>query len=398
MHPARFLALGIVLSFPLTLQACSSSDDSEHGGSLSAGDIAAWEDAYEQTEFGKADSSGCSGVVVPDKSNFGKHVALTFDDGPNPATTPIVLDILKKYGIKGTFFINGMRVDSDAARAVLHRILAEGHILANHSQHHLNLKTVSSSKLESEVMGTHEAILAAGGTPRYFRFPFGSATCNAIAFVKSQGYAVVGWHLDSADWCFAAGSGHCSASTFKYVPDNYRDDLVGYAVSQAKAKNGGILLFHDIHPNTVAHLEQIIQNLQSAGLTFTGIDDTSVFPLLNGQSATPTPFIGDPCKSDADCKFSDGAKSGFCHLFTPTGGTQSGFCSLACEGYCPDQSGKAPTFCTSLDGGATGSCVSKADALNGDCAKIPGTSAQTADRFVGSSTASPSTVAACLPN
>ena len=134
-------------------------------------------------------------------------------------------------------------------------------------------------------------------------------------------------------------------------------------------------------------------------MTFVNLDDTGAFPLLNGKAPAPTPFIGDPCKSDAECAFSDSGKNGFCHLFTPSaGGSELGFCSLACEGFCPDSSGKAPSFCTSLDGGSSGSCVSKAASANGNCTKIPGTSAQTTDRFIGSSTASPSTAQACLPN
>lgn len=391
------LYLPLIALAPLALETgCSAGD--EHDETPGSNDIAAWEDAYEQNEMGKADSSGCSGVVVPDKNGFAKRVALTFDDGPNPDTTPQVLDVLKQHGIKATFFINGKRVSSDAARAVLARITAEGHILANHSQSHLNLKTVPTAKMQDEVTKTHQAILAAGVTPRYFRFPFGSATCGAIDFVEGLGYAVTGWHIDSADWCYAASSsGYCSPSTFRYVPDGFRNDMVGYVMSQVKSKNGGILLFHDIHQNTASHIGEIVEKLVAGGYSFVNVDDTATFPLLNGQAPAPTPFIGDPCKGDADCNFSDGGKNGSCHLFTPSGGSQSGFCTLSCQGYCPDKAGKAPTFCASLDGGASGSCVSKSDALNGNCSKIPGTSPATADRFIGSSSATPSTAEACLP-
>ncbi|MBK7579327.1 MAG: polysaccharide deacetylase family protein [Myxococcales bacterium] len=383
---------------PIVLQgACGASDD--HDETLGANDIAAWEDAYQQTDMGKVDSSGCSGVVIPDKSGFAKRVALTFDDGPNPATTPQVLDILKQYGIKATFFINGKRVTSDAARAVLARILEEGHILANHSQNHLNLKTVGIAKVQEEVQKTHDVILATGATPRYFRFPFGSASCAGVDLVEGYGYAVTGWHIDSADWCFAAsGSGHCSQSTFRFVPDGYRDDMVGYVMSQVKSKNGGVLLFHDIHQNTASHLSEVIQKLKDGGFSFVNVDDAAAFPLLNGATPAPTPFVGDSCKSDTECNFTDNGKSGSCHLFTPAGGAETGFCTVACEGYCPDKSGKAPTFCTSLDGGTTGSCVSKADTSNGNCSKIAGTAATTANRFIGSSNASASTAQACLPN
>lgn len=376
---------------------CGASDD--HDETPGPNDISAWEDAYEQNEMGKADSSGCSGVVVPDKGGFAKRVALTFDDGPNPETTPQVLDALKARGIKATFFINGKRVTNAAAQAVIARILGEGHILANHSQGHLNLKTVSTTKVNEEVKKTHDVILAAGATPRYFRFPFGAATCAAIDIVEGYGYAVSGWHIDSADWCYAASSsGYCSPSTFRYVPDGFRNDMVGYVMSQVKSKNGGILLFHDIHQNTASHVPEILEKLADGGYTFVNLDDTSAFPLLNGATPAPTPFVGDPCKSDTECNFSDGGKNGKCHLFTPgAGGGEVGFCTIGCDGYCPDKGGKAPTFCTSLDGGTTGSCVSKSGAANGDCSKIPGTAAAPASRFIGTSSASPSTAQACLP-
>src|SRR5690606_37614106 len=93
-------------------------------------DIAAWEAAHEENESGKADDNRCSGVIVPDRSGFGKKVALTFDDGPSPATTPDVLDILKERGIRAAFFINGNRVTSQEHRDLLDRIVSEGHILA----------------------------------------------------------------------------------------------------------------------------------------------------------------------------------------------------------------------------------------------------------------------------
>jgi hypothetical protein len=155
-------------------------------------------------------------------------------------------------------------------------------------------------------------------------------------------------------------------------------------------------LFHDIHQNTASKITEIVQKLVDGGYTFVNLDDTGAFPLLNGQTPAPTPFIGDPCKSDTDCAFTENGKNGSCHTFSTSGG-EAGFCTLACEGFCPDKGGKAPTFCTSLNGGASGTCVSKSDALNASCSKIPGTAAKSADRFIGSSTATASTAQACLP-
>ena len=382
------------------LWACSASDEHDHANA-SPGASAAFEDAYEQTEFGKADSSGCSGVVVPDSSGFNKRVAMTFDDGPNPETTPQVLDILKKYSVPAAFFINGSRVNGDSARAVLDRILAEGHILANHSQKHLNLKTLSSSAVNEQVKLTHDIIAGTGITPKYFRFPFGSANCSAIDIVEGYGLIVTGWHIDSGDWCYASakgGVGYCHPDTFRYVPNSFRSDMVGYTLSQVRKRKGGIVLFHDIHQNTADSVEAVISTLKNEGYTFVNVDDEATFPVLNGGQPIPVPFVGDPCEKNEDCGFTNGSQTGSCHLYTPTGTSQEeGFCTVGCEGYCPDKTGKAPTFCASLDGGQSGSCVSKSGTANDNCAGLPGTSAQTVQRFVGSSGAPPVSSTVCLP-
>jgi hypothetical protein len=109
------------------------------------------------------------------------------------------------------------------------------------------------------------------------------------------------------------------------------------------------------------------------------------------------PFVGDSCESNDDCGFSNGSATGSCHRFTPAGSTEQGFCTVGCEGYCPDRPGKAPTFCASLDGGQSGSCVPKSHTSNDSCGTVKGTSAQTAQRYVGSSGAPPVSATVCLP-
>ena len=386
----RASACGLLLA-----AACGEDDD------LSADDLDAWDAAYMENESGKADENGCSGVLVPDRSGFGNRVALTFDDGPNPDTTPDVLDILARHEIKATFFINGSRVTSQAHRDVLDRIVAEGHILANHSHHHEQLSKLSATEVEREIRDTHEIILQHESAPRYFRFPFGASTCATAQQVRGFDLVVTGWHVDSADWCYANGTGgvgFCAPSTFKHVPDSQRDDMLGFTVDQVRAKGGGIVLFHDIHANTAANLEPIIERLKSDGFTFTSIDDTTTFPLLNGVP-DPRGFVGDPCTGPDDevCGFANGSDEGFCHQFDVSGDT-FGFCSLDCTGTCPDKSGWPGTFCASLDGGTSGQCVIKAAAGNGNCADIPGTRAGQADRFIGGSAASAATATVCLPS
>ena len=123
---------------------------------------------------------------------------------------------------------------------------------------------------------------------------------------------MAGWHVDSADWCYAGGNGYCAPRTFGEVPSALRRDMPAYVLGQIRARQGGIVLFHDIHGFTARNLEGIVETLLAEGYTFVGLDDLEVFPLLNGQAAPvtppgpPPPFVGTTCTSDSDCAFTAG--------------------------------------------------------------------------------------------
>ncbi len=114
-----------------------------------------------------------------------------------------------------------------------------------------------------------------------------------------------------------------------------------------------------------------------------------------GQSYEPRPsgatFIGSPCSTDEDCTFDGSAR---CHV---EAGASDGLCTIGCDGTCPDRAGFATTFCVSLDDGASGNCLPKAHTLNDNCAALPGTTALEAERFIGTSDATPSTARVCHP-
>ncbi len=264
----------------LTISACiAPEDDHDHED-----DAALFEQAHEDNLLeSKADGTDCSGVRVPDRSGFAKRIALTFDDGPNPATTPKVIEVLKAHSAPATFFTNGSKYNSPAAEALAAEIAADDDfLLANHSQNHKNLAQQTSSTVTAEIERTDALIRAAGETPKYFRFPFGSSTCLAKTIAQQQRQIVTGWHIDSADWCYAAGGGVCKKSTFKFVPDAVRESMLAYVLSQARATGGGIVLFHDIHANTADSLDAVLTALEADGFTFVRLDDESVFPRLHG--------------------------------------------------------------------------------------------------------------------
>ncbi len=366
-----------------------------------AEDVESLEDAWEELHSGT--TSSCSGVVPPDSGPFGMKVALTFDDGPDLSDTPRVLEILAAHGATGTFFVNGRQVNSDEDRDLLERMVEEGHLLANHSQNHVNSVNVSLDSWQWEVEQTHEVladILADHDQlPTFFRFPYGSADCSTHGVVTDLGYHVVGWHIDSADWCFQSstgGQGYCSPSTFAHVPDAYRGDFVGFTLHQAAARDGGILLFHDVHSYTVESLDGLLSALETSGYEFTTLDDVETFPRLNGITPPRGPWIGDPCSTSDDCDFDADGFYGHCHTFAdPSTGEDHGFCSLSCDGYCPDADDTAPTFCVATPDGLAGMCVSKSDELNEYCEAVPGTEERVEQRYVDTSGASPSEAVVC---
>jgi len=375
--------------------ACSGCDESEP--------THLYEDAWD--ELHGVPRSGCSGVVPPDSGPFDHKIALTFDDGPHSTRTAEVMDILESHGARGTFFVNGRSINSEDDYRLLHDMVERGHILANHTENHPNSVTLSAASWDSEISQTHDELVDIlgehGQTPKFFRFPYGSANCDTYNAVTAYGYSVVGWHIDSADWCYQSstgGYGYCSSSTFGSVPDTYRDDFIGLTLYQANLRDGGVLLFHDIHSFTAENLDGLMTRLEEEGYTFTTLDDVDTFPRLNGIIPEPEPWVGQVCESDADCAFEDDGDSGYCHGFEDAGtGEARGFCVLPCAGYCPDRSGTAPTFCVAAPEPDAGMCVSKTHSLNTYCDGIPGTVEQTADRFIGDSVASASTADVCLP-
>jgi len=360
------------------------------------------EDAWD--ELHGVPRSGCSGVVPPDSGPFGKKIALTFDDGPHSTRTAEVMDILESHGARGTFFVNGRSVNGDDDWRLLHDMLERGHLLGNHTENHPNSVTLSASAWDTEISQTHDVLVDVlgehGQVPKFFRFPYGSTNCDTYSAVTAYGYSVVGWHIDSADWCYQSstgGYGYCSSSTFGSVPDAYRDDFAGLSLYQADLRDGGILLFHDIHGFTVENLDGLLTRLEEEGYEFTTLDDESTFPELNGLEPVPVPWVGDVCASDADCDFESDGETGFCHLFEDPDTSESrGFCALSCAGYCPDKSGTAPTFCVASTDPDVGMCVSQSHSLNTYCDAIAGTQEREEDRYIGDSGASSSTASVCL--
>ncbi|HEY3884885.1 MAG TPA: polysaccharide deacetylase family protein [Vicinamibacterales bacterium] len=127
-------------------------------------------------------------------------IALTFDDGPNPRTTPRLLDLLDRFEARATFFVLGMRVR--AYRAIVRDILARGHAIGNHTDTHPRLIWHGVATIEAELRGCQDAVAdATGHRPRLHRPPFGYRHPQlAGAAVRAGLPGIVMWTVMTRDW------------------------------------------------------------------------------------------------------------------------------------------------------------------------------------------------------
>ena len=201
-----------------------------------------------------------------------RQVVLSFDDGPDPEQTEFILGILDKYKISATFFLIGQKALQHPG--LVAKIRAAGrHTIGNHSWDHPNFHDIGVPEQADEVEKT-EHLLGDIGSLKLFRYPYGNSTCETNELLHQHGYRIVGWHIDSCDWAFDKnGSVDAKEALSCGVLAPNRSDFVDHVVSTVRAHNGGIVLMHEIHPNTLAKLDEIIVRLLNEGFVFGTIED-----------------------------------------------------------------------------------------------------------------------------
>ena len=173
-------------------------------------------------------------------------VALTFDDGPHPTLTPMLLDMLKARGMRATFYVIGDRVKRHPA--LVQRMLAEGHEVGNHSWTHPVLANLGADRVIREMDDTTRVIYSVTGkVPVTMRPPYGALTFNQRHMLYHQRkLPTILWSVDPQDWR-RPGS-----------------DVVARRIL-ARAQPGAIILAHDIHSPTIRAMPQVFDTLKARG-------------------------------------------------------------------------------------------------------------------------------------
>ncbi|MEU4542533.1 polysaccharide deacetylase family protein [Nonomuraea dietziae] len=190
-----------------------------------------------------------------------KCLALTFDDGPGPATGTL-LSTLEKNKAKATFFLMGKHVD--LRPALVKRMAREGHEIGNHTWSHPSLPTLFDEEITQELRATQEAISSlTGRTPRMFRPPYGNTDDRVRELAGDEGMAQVLWTGTTLDW-------------------KLRDQKKIKSAVLRLAKRDGVILMHDVVPQTVQVMPSLIKELKKRGYHL-----VTVSTLLKGRKLTP---------------------------------------------------------------------------------------------------------------
>ncbi len=187
-------------------------------------------------------------------------VAMTFDDGPHPRLTPVLLDILKARGLRATFYLIGNRCVTWPD--IVRRIAAEGHEIGNHSWSHPDLSRRPDEAAMDEIDRTTDTIFKITGRPPVtFRPPYGAFTRRQrMMLYKARNLPTILWSVDPQDWR-RPGASVVSSRILK------------------GSRPGAIILSHDIQSGTVKAMPATLDGLTERGLKFGTVSQMMGWPL-----------------------------------------------------------------------------------------------------------------------
>ena len=236
-----------------------------------------------------------------------KKMALTFDDGPDVNLTPKLLDTLKSYDVKATFFILTQRIN-DQTLPIIKRMIAEGHIVASHHHDHgssdAKPEAVYRAGLKQSIMITAGIMEEENSLQReiYYRFPYGAYGSKKLAYhhmnvmkeVSNQLFGdncinFVFWDVDTADWLetitvaeITQGvmSNLFGGTAYSFVYKNKKYVKTKYTITNPIG--GGVVLMHDVHARSVAAVPMILQKFKEKNVEVVPLHEVKEYA-FNGK-------------------------------------------------------------------------------------------------------------------
>ena len=198
---------------------------------------------WESEEAGAEVKSEASSEIPP-------KVAVTFDEGPSSEYTPLLLDGLRERNVKASFFVIGSNIEKEGGEEIIRRIYEEGHLIGNHTWHHVDLSDLSTEDAWKELEMTDSLIKAiTGEETALVRPPFGEFPRS----MEEPDKLYVKWTVDSRDWV----TKDTQEIVRKVVTDTEENDII---------------LMHDCYETSVEAALQIIDTLSERGYEFVTVD------------------------------------------------------------------------------------------------------------------------------
>jgi peptidoglycan/xylan/chitin deacetylase (PgdA/CDA1 family) len=205
------------------------------------------------------------------------ELTLTFDNGPEPSVTPIVLDVLAHHGLLSTFFVLGHKLADPAARACAERAHAEGHWIGNHTwTHTIPLgERPGEDVVQLEIERTQAEIGPLASDPPLFRPNGGGGNLDhrllspeAVATLQAGGYSCVLWNSIPRDWA---------------EPDSWVEN----ALLQLTQQRWTLMVLHDIPSGAMRHLDRFLADVRHCGGRFRQDFPPSCVPITAGRVTGP---------------------------------------------------------------------------------------------------------------
>jgi peptidoglycan/xylan/chitin deacetylase (PgdA/CDA1 family) len=238
-----------------------------------------------------------------------REVVLTFDDGPHKTRTPKVLDILKKYNAKATFFVLTKNINSGNIH-ILERMMHEGHIVASHDHDHDNNNNESKTQFSNELTASIKLLedlkkrTGVDQKENYYRFPYGAYGRNSayhhFNVMKDVSNNLYGencinfafWDIDTADWLRLKPSqiaqniiSHVDGGVI-YKPKKVNGRWIGEGKTYRRSTvpGGGVALLHDIHERSVQATEIFLKQAKKKGIRVVALNTVDEFKYDNSKS------------------------------------------------------------------------------------------------------------------